>query len=321
MRDGHGDLRVEHVCLELDGTVQIFDCVEFSRAIRSADIASDLAFLHMDLERVGAANVAGKLLELYRQSGADLPRDAVDFYRSHRALVRSKVACLTATASGHEKHPTAPAEAADYLNLATRSTLQLKPMLLAMTGLSGTGKSTAAGAIARATGATVISSDDVRKRLAGIEGSAAAEWQQGIYGPEWTGKTYDLLMHDASGSLASGEPVILDATFLDQRQRQRVADVAADHGVPVVFVETICGEEVAIARILARQALATSRSDAVPDTYARQKEQVARSDQVLPAGGLAVRIDTTQSGPVDLDPLLTALDDQRLLVSRLAGGP
>jgi predicted kinase len=319
VRDGHGDLRVEHVCLERDGTVQIFDCVEFSRAIRCADIASDLAFMLMDLERVGASEIASEVLERYRGAGVDLPQPLVDFYRSHRALVRAKVACLTA-ASGHEPHPTAPAEAADYLNLATRASLDLKPVLMALTGLSGTGKSTVARAIARATGAVVFSSDEVRKRLAGIEGSASARWQQGIYGTDWTERTYDQLLADASHALSGGSSVILDGTFIDQSKRNRVASLANRFGVHAIFVETTCDDAVAIARIRARQELGLSKSDAGPEIYARQKQQLAESSPQLPAGGLAVRIDTNRDGPIDLDPLLSALRDYRVLMSGLGDG-
>jgi aminoglycoside phosphotransferase family enzyme/predicted kinase len=319
VRDGHGDLRIEHVCLETDGSVQIFDCVEFSAAIRCADVASDLAFLLMDLERVGAGEVANDVLERYRAASADLPQAIVDFYRSHRSVVRAKVACLTAAAAGHESHATAPAEAADYLNLATRFSVNVSPALVAMTGLSGTGKSTVARAIARATGAPIFSSDDVRKRLAGIEGSAAADWQQGIYGPEWTELTYDRLIEEASNALTGGKPAILDATFIDQSQRRRVTEAAARHGVPAVFVETTCDDAVAVARILARQKLGTSRSDAGVETYGRQKEHAVMSGRQFPEGGLVVQIDTTRDGPVDLDPLLSVLESNQLLTSRLLG--
>src|SRR5262249_46005514 len=73
IREGHGDLRAEHVCLDGDSAVQIFDCVEFNRDLRCADVASDLAFLLMDLTRLGAPEVATSLLARYREAGLDLP--------------------------------------------------------------------------------------------------------------------------------------------------------------------------------------------------------------------------------------------------------
>ena len=94
IREGHGDLRAEHVCLEPGGVVQIFDCVEFSHDMRCADVASDLAFLLMDLTRLDAAETASALLSRYREAGLDLPDLLLHFYSAHRALVRAKVACL-----------------------------------------------------------------------------------------------------------------------------------------------------------------------------------------------------------------------------------
>ena len=92
IREGHGDLRVGHVCLEPGGVVQIFDCVEFNRDLRCADVASDLAFLLMDLTRLGASDVATALLSRYREAGLDLPDELLRLYTAHRALVRAKIA-------------------------------------------------------------------------------------------------------------------------------------------------------------------------------------------------------------------------------------
>ncbi len=75
--EGHGDLRCEHVCLEADA-MQIYDCVEFEIAIRCADVASDLAFLLMDLRRLGAQPVADELLARYRAAGFELPQAVID---------------------------------------------------------------------------------------------------------------------------------------------------------------------------------------------------------------------------------------------------
>ena len=172
IREGHGDLRVGHVCLEPGGVVQIFDCVEFNRDLRCADVASDLAFLLMDLTRLGASEVATSLLARYREAGLDLPDELLRLYSAHRALVRAKIAGLELPGSGREEAARLMAEATDYLDLASGAALTVQPVLVAMTGLSGTGKSTVARRLARALGARLFASDVVRKELAGIEGPA-----------------------------------------------------------------------------------------------------------------------------------------------------
>ena len=271
IREGHGDLRAEHVCLEPDGAIQIFDCVEFSRSLRCADVASDLAFLLMDLERLGVPEVAAALVARYREAGFDLPDPLLRFYRAHRALVRAKVACLSrASFADRTARAGLALEAADYLDLATAVAVTVRPTLIAMTGLSGTGKSTVAAALARALDATIFASDVVRKDLAGRSLPAPPAWGEGLYAPEQTEATYGRLWELGAETLSTGHTAILDATFLDERRRERLAAVARDAGVPLVLVETVCGEETAVGRILARAQHGDSRSDATVERPARR---------------------------------------------------
>jgi aminoglycoside phosphotransferase family enzyme/predicted kinase len=316
VRDGHGDLIAEHVCLEEDGTVQVYDCVEFSPAIRCADVASDLAYLLMDLDRLGADEAAVALEARYRAAGIDLPTPLVRLYRAHRALVRAKVDCLT-VATGHEPHPTLPAEAGTYLNLAARAALTVRPFLIAMTGLSGTGKSTVARQLAQATGAALFSSDVVRKELAAAAGPAPAAWGEGIYTEAWTARTYDRLLALAAEALAASRPAILDATFLDTERRAAAAAVAAAVGAPFLLVETICDEATVAARLAARQARGDSPSDATLAVYRAQRAAFAASPPALPGGAVAVRVDTAPSVPAPLEPVVGALRDMRCLIPRL----
>jgi len=314
VRDGHGDLRAEHVCFEPDGTLQIFDCLEFNPAFRCADIASDLAFLLMDLERLGATAVAAALLARYRAAGVLLPDDLVRLYRAHRALVRAKVACLsipsigTGTGPGRDSQPSDRVdEAVTYVDLATAAALTIRPVLLVMTGLSGTGKSTVAQRLARALGASLLASDRVRKDLAGVAGAAPAAWGEGLYDARWTEATYRALFARAATALAAGQPVVLDATFLAPTQRQGAAAVAARAGGPLLLVETICDEATVAARLAARAARGDSPSDATLTTYQRQRAALAASPPPVPPGAVTVQVDTSAAGLITLDPVLAAL--------------
>ncbi len=320
-REGHGDLRTEHICLERDGRVQIFDCVEFSQEIRCADVASDLAFLLMDLRRVGADDTASEILERYRAAGFDLPDDLVRFYIAHRALVRTKVACLERSGVSEETRQRLAIEAADYLNLATASALNVPPMLIAVSGLSGSGKSTVAKAVARALGTTVHSADVVRKELAGLEPtqSAATAWHGGIYSPEWSRRTYDELLSRALRDIEQGRPTIIDATLLDNEERVRLAAAASGSHAPLLIIETVCDERVLLHRIRARAEQTGVTSDAGEEIYWRQRQEIERERLVLPPGALFASVDTSSDGPIDLDTVLQRLSAAGLIKLSPAG--
>jgi aminoglycoside phosphotransferase family enzyme/predicted kinase len=306
IREGHGDLRSEHVCLEPDGAVQVFDCVEFNRDLRCADVASDIAFLLMDLTRYRATQAAAEILARYTAAGMDLPDALLRLYWAHRALVRAKVACLKL--AGADSGATALAvKAADYLDLASAAALTVRPVLIAMTGLSGSGKSTVAHRVARALGAHMFASDVVRKELAGVEGAAPAAWREGIYQPEWTKATYDRLFALAEARLAAETPVVLDAAFLAAEQREGAAAVAIRHGIPLVLVETVCNEATVAARLAARAEEGASPSDATVATYARQRVALAEAPPMIPEGALAIRVDTAGDLPNSLDRVFAAL--------------
>ena len=315
-REGHGDLRSEHVCLEGD-RVQIFDCVEFSRDIRCADVASDLAFLLMDLTRLGHGEIADELATRYRAAGFDLPDSLLRYYRVHRALVRAKVACLERAGAEGDVARRYADEADGYLHMAAAQALKVQPALYVMSGLSGTGKSTVARSISRVCNVPVIASDDVRKELAGRTGPSPADWGQGIYASGWTARTYERMREVAQERLQTGQGVIVDATFLDSEQRERFAGEAAAAGVPAILVETVCDLATAMARIRARATRGGTNSDATEAIYLRQRQLLDEAPPVVPAGAIGVTIDTTDDQPGRLEPLVAALVAQGLVGSAL----
>jgi len=313
LTEGHGDLRCEHICLE-PGALQIYDCVEFEIAIRCADIASDLAFLLMDLRRLDARSVAAELLERYRGAGFDLPQPVIDLYAAHRALVRAKVAALAR--SGEPAHDLACAfEAASYLDLASAFATPVAPVLVLVSGLSGSGKSTVAAALGRCTGGTVVASDATRKELAGLDSGelAAAEWQRGIYTGDWTARTYDRLLERANRALDHGRSAIVDATFLDNEQRERFVTAARERRFPAVIVWTELDDETARIRIERRAQARNSPSDATFAIRQQQQEHLRRSPLRIPEGAMALTIDTSRNGPASLDPFFAALEPRGLI--------
>lgn len=316
IREGHGDLRAEHICIEPAG-IQVFDCVEFSPSIRCADVASDLAYLVMDLRRLGMKQAASDLVTRYRESGIELPDPLLRFYQAHRALVRAKIACLRMR-GGVQSHPSASREASRYLELAAGVALTFRPFLVVMTGLSGTGKSTVAEALSRSSDALLVSSDVVRKQLAEISGPASGAYGEGIYAPEWTRQTYEELLRIGGETVASGRPVILDASFLDHAWRVRATTLGQNLGVPVFVVETVADPEIAEWRILARAERGGSASDASVDIYRHQRTMYRADKPGNLAGARWIRVETDRDATDAVGSVLAALVESGAVRPRIA---
>lgn len=223
--DGHGDLLADDVfCLD-DGP-RVLDCIEFDDRLRWLDSLDDVAFLAMDLQRLGAAHLGERLLDWYAEFSADpAPASLRHHYLAYRAFVRAKVSCLRST-QGDER---AGAEVAGYADLTLRHLRAGEVALVAVGGLPGTGKTTLAAGLADRLGAVLLSSDRVRKELAGLapERPAAAAYQQGIYTPEWTARTYAELLDRAGRLLERGETTILDASWTRPEHRELAQELAA----------------------------------------------------------------------------------------------
>ena len=169
VRRCHGDLHLRNVCL-FEGRPTLFDCLEFSDELASIDVLYDLAFLLMDLEHRGLVDFANLVMNRYLDlTGEDDGLAAMPLFLSSRAAIRAHV---TAAAMERAVQPRAKsemgAEARSYLDL---SAIMLRPRscrLVAIGGLSGTGKSTLAAALAPSLEARVLRSDVIRKRLFGF---------------------------------------------------------------------------------------------------------------------------------------------------------
>lgn len=248
--DGHGDLLAEDVfCLD-DGP-RILDCLEFDDHLRYVDGLDDAAFLAMDLEQLGAPDAAAFFLTQYSEYSADpAPPSLWHHYVAYRAFVRAKVSLIQA------RQGAVGAEAASR-RLATTALRHLRASTLGVTlvgGLPGSGKSTLAGALADRLGVTLLSSDRLRKELAGIpaEQSAAAGYGEGIYTAEWTARTYQALLERASTLLSCGESVVLDATWSDAGQREAAVRMAERTSADLVALHCQVPSDVSAARLTTR---------------------------------------------------------------------
>jgi len=300
IRDGHGDLRAEHICCA-DG-VAIIDCVEFNPRFRYCDVASDIAFLAMDIEDLGYPEYAARLVDRYAEYAADAElHSLLPFYRCYRAYVRGKVDSLTSIEAEISAGARAAARcgAVRHFALAYRYTWAADPALVAISGLSGTGKSAVAAALHGRTGFTHLSSDILRKNLGGAAAAAAPRaYDGGLYAPEMTRRTYRALLDEAAQHLTAGHGVILDATFQRREDREAVRTLGQQRGVPVLFIECHCNEAETHRRLDARAQRADSPSDADWAIYLEQRRRFAdlgsdeRADSVRldTAGALAASV-------------------------------
>jgi len=200
-RDGHGDLLADDIFLLNDGP-RVLDCLDFDDALRWDDVLADVAFLAMDLERLGRPDLAGEFLAGYREfSGDNWPLSLAHHHIAYRAQVRAKVTAVAASqaAAGSARRQEGNQAARELLGLSARHLEAGRVRLVLIGGLPGTGKSTLAARVSEALGAAMLRTDEVRKELAGLDPvtPAAAGFGQGLYAPEMTGRTYRELLDRA----------------------------------------------------------------------------------------------------------------------------
>ena len=233
VRDGHGDLRAEHVVLERG--IGVVDCVEFDPGLREQDVGLDLAFLVMDLARRDE-RLARALVTSYREAGGDPGDDAlVRFFAAQRALIRAKVALIRASQVEAADAVRRRGDAAELLDVADRLGWSVRLGDLAVVcGVAASGKSTLAAALAERAGATVMSSDVVRKRLLGIDATARAPAR--AYEDDVNRRTYEALGRLAWRLGKAGDRVLVDATFRFAADRRAFA-AARGPAQPGVWIE------------------------------------------------------------------------------------
>ena len=273
IRDCHGDLHAAHICVT-DG-ICIYDCIEFNERFRYCDVASEAAFLAMDLDHYGRADLSRSFVEAYVDASGDSEMlKLLNFYKCYRAYVRGKVESFKFDDPyiGEGEREKTRETAASYFDLAGFYT-RPKPVLFIMAGLVGTGKSVIANGLAKRLGAVVISSDIVRKTMAGIPLTEHSfnEFNSGLYSKEFSKKTYDELFTRARDYLSKGVSVILDATFILAEGRRTAAQIARDAGADFFILECVLDA----ATVKKRLQLRLERgciSDATWETYEAQKK-------------------------------------------------
>lgn len=267
VRACHGDLHLGNI-VRWRHRVLMFDCIEFDEALRWIDVASDLAFLLMDIAAHDRADCAQRLLADWLDLTGDYGALAVlPLYTVYRALVR----VLTAQLRGDA------ADSARYLRVAMAAAATVReqrarPCLLLCHGVSGSGKSLASSALATRIDAVRLSSDTVRKRLAGR--ADHERLPATAYTVRAIDEVYDHLLAQAATVLDSGRTTLVDATFLHERHRAKFFALARRLCVPVAILVFHASRAALYARVAQRAAAGRDASDADASVLTAQFAQL-----------------------------------------------
>jgi aminoglycoside phosphotransferase family enzyme/predicted kinase len=267
IRECHGDLHLRNIAY-WNHKLLLFDCIEFNEPFRFVDVMYDVAYIVMDLEARQRRDLSTLFLNTYTEQTGDWEGlQVLPIYVSRQTYVRAKVTCFLLNDPGvpDTEKQAAAKTAALYYRLAWEYSQDKKGRLLLMAGLSGSGKSTTARAIAEQIGAIQIRSDAVRKHLGGIplQERGGAD----LYTPEMHQKTYGRLLELGVKLAQQGYSVILDAKYDRQVWRQAVIEQAAAHHLPLQIIHCDAPTEVLRARLQHRTG---DIADATPDLLAQQ---------------------------------------------------
>lgn len=310
IRECHGDMHLGNIAL-VDDQITIFDGIEFNEHMRWIDVASELAFLIMDLDDRGAPQLSQRLLNHYLMATGDyggLP--LLRFYQVYRAMVRAKVNAIRASQTHltNAERQRLLALYQGYIELARRYT-QAHPAALMITyGLSGSGKSALSQQLADHSDVIWLRSDVERKRLYGLKSleHSDAALDGGIYTAKATEQTYQRLLDLARPILAAHFTVLIDATFLKHSQRVPFAELAREQAVPFHILALEASKPTLRLRVLSRSGLGKDPSEADIEVLNQQH----RTRQPLSAEELnyCLTIDSERAfSPAAIHAVLTKL--------------
>lgn len=299
IRHAHGDLHLANIAL-IDGKPTLFDCLEFSSELATIDTLYDLAFLLMDLWhrdlRTEANIVFNRYLDLSLQDEDGLA--LMPLFLSVRATIRAHVLAAQAMRPGCDR--ALADHARSYLHLALALLQAVPPRLIAIGGLSGTGKSSLAralgGGVGRAPGARVLRNDVLRKRLAGL--TPETRLPRSSYSNDAARRVYNEADRLALLALRSNQSVIADGVFAQHENRAGIEAVALEAGVSFVGLWLEATPEIRLGRVSGRGADASDADLAV-----------ARAQTELDIGNLGSWQRIEAVGPINA----VALDARRAL--------
>jgi aminoglycoside phosphotransferase family enzyme/predicted kinase len=270
VRHCHGDLHLRNI-VEIEGSPVLFDAIEFDDRLATIDVLYDLAFLLMDLGKRGLKAHANVVLNAYLDAeggtGNLIGLASLPLFLSMRAAIRAKVALLRARLAADGETGKAREDALSYFQLAQKFLAPEPPRLIAIGGLSGTGKSAVARAIApfigAFPGAVHVRSDVERKRLFGVH--PQDKLPPYAYAPEISDQVYALCRKRALMALEGGQAVIIDAVHAKQDERESLVALAGQRRVPFIGLWLEAPPETMRGRVARRRGDVSDATPAVID--------------------------------------------------------
>jgi aminoglycoside phosphotransferase family enzyme/predicted kinase len=261
IREGHGELALEHIFLDDSGEVRILAGLEMNPPLRHADVTADVALLASDLGARHRVDLAERFVAEYASIANDFDLyPLLDFYSSLQATLRGKLAWLCADRSRRQPRRAETrrehAQRLFKLGLAAPRRPLLPAAVVAMGGQVASGKSTLATRIARRIGAPVVRSDATRDDLLGVredEPLHEARWAE-AYAPDFGNRVYEEVLRRAAEVVTSGRPVVIDGCFRSTEQRARARALAERFGRPFLFVEARVSRGLQLERLAERAA-------------------------------------------------------------------
>ena len=294
VRECHGDMHLANM-VHWQDKVQIFDGIEFSAELRWIDVISEIAFLIMDLESRGRADLGWRFLNGYLAASGDYQGlKLLDFYCSYRASVRAKVISIRCSQLDDKKEQKILLDdVSHYLTLASSYTQARKPNVIMLHGLSGSGKSTIAASLSQLLPAIWIRSDVERKRLFGLfDDTQESSLKGDMYASEANSATYQRLLNLTKMLTSYGYCVIVDATFLKAKQRQMFYQ-AFTKKCPLVVIDLHADKNTLRQRVYQRAKENDNISDAGVAVLEKQLYSIEPVDKV--EGASILTLDTNRS--------------------------
>ena len=255
IKNGHGDLRLEHIYFNDDETVGLIDCIEFNKRFRFNDVISEASFLSMELDSMGRTDLADGFLSGFLSVFNDeLSLKLINYYRCYLAYVRAKVTCFLVDGKDKswELYDTKVNEIKKLIDMSLFYAKSMEQNNLVFFGLMGTGKSKNAAAFAKRFPAALFVSDIIRKQLEGLNATDRQyiDWGTGIYSHENSLKLYNTLGEYAAEKHKVGRMSIVDASFT----KKEYLDEYLKHNIgKITFIEFDAPKDIITARLAKRE--------------------------------------------------------------------